>query len=332
MPKIVRCQLDSQGRVVRVIPNNRSTTSQAIITRPQENTTQQQEQQKGHGNQRRTAHNSTMNNNTDFVYDEEAAATQIATGIEDMAQLQVVTPRPRAADSLLLTIDAIPESGKITIEHCKYLLSGAQRNDDIILQNYLNKLTIMKKQVRAYAADYIKMKMIQEATEMKLVYDHYGKPKQVGNYPEIKTWLYGVNDNDDHVDMQLKQLCYGWAEFPNDEWDLELEKEFMSFHNWEYKAVTTRVNKDGIQEEVDITAKLSNNKVMKGCVARNMSNVKNQLVKDLNNVARKSDRGITISKKRSSEDVRDSNGKYIRKKKEPMNELFGKKTWMMQCR
>jgi hypothetical protein len=55
----------------------------------------------------------------------------------------------------------------------------------------------------------------------------------------------------------------------------------MTTNIWVYNEVVTRYNQTGEAYMININQRLGNNKNLKGCVAKNISNVKTQLLKDL---------------------------------------------------
>jgi hypothetical protein len=70
----------------------------------------------------------------------------------------------------------------------------------------------------------------------------------------------------------------------------------MTTNNWVYNGGVMRFNQEGEAYIININQRLHNNKTLKGCVAKNISNVKTQLVRDLKKVRNNSSRGIYICK------------------------------------
>jgi hypothetical protein len=61
-----------------------------------------------------------------------------------------------------------------------------------------------------------------------------------------------------------------------------------------YKEEETRFNQEGEAYIININRRLGNNKTLKGCVAKDISNVKTQLVKGLQELCKSYSRGIYI--------------------------------------
>ncbi len=82
----------------------------------------------------------------------------------------------------------------------------------------------------------------------------------VSKYCDVKKWITDNTRHDPDFDDKFVDVVYTWAKYPNHEWD-------------EYNAVEAYI--------ININQRLHNNKTLKGCVVKSISNVKTQLVKDL---------------------------------------------------
>ena len=148
-------------------------------------------------------------------------------------------------DRIILDIDTIPEAAKINKAHALMQLHGPQCKDKEIIKNYLNKLTSIKKQVREFAADAIKVIMVDEAKQLSLTCKVGSKNILVSKYCDIKKQITDNVGYDPDFYDKFVDVVYTWAEYPNREWDERIEEEFMTPNHQVYKEEETRFNQEG---------------------------------------------------------------------------------------
>jgi hypothetical protein len=85
----------------------------------------------------------------------------------------------------------------------------------------------------------------------------------------------------------------------------KLEEQFMNTFGWSYD--------NDVKEDIQKKCNRSGYE-MKGCIAKNISHVKGELVKSLQKKGRQAEHGKTIKKRRCKEEAYNDKGNYIKRR------------------
>jgi hypothetical protein len=128
-------------------------------------------------------------------------------------------------------------------------------------------------------------------------------------FVDIKKWWATADHEDFKVRNSMFHICYGVFE-SKPGWELELEDEFMAEFNWGYIP--------GTKEAVQTQSKRPGSEI-KGCIAKNFSHVKSELVKQFQKTGRACSHGLYILKSRHPDDCWTKDGKYVKREKGSYN-------------
>lgn len=191
---------------------------------------------------------------------------------------------------------ALPSDGPITVQHVHQIL-GVGNHTEEELNECFEKLQDMKSSVRTWGATNIRAKMTEIArklhtNDLTLAVVYHNNP--VSNFGEIKKWWQQLEvQSDDRARNSMYFICYGYFE-ENPEWEIFLETQYMGDHKWVY----TQQSKDSIQSK-----NRRKGYQIKGCVARNLANVKHELVKQLQKAGRENKSFHRFTKSRTKDDT-----------------------------
>jgi len=201
---------------------------------------------------------------------------------------------------------ALPSHKPIDETHVHQLL-GVGNHPGETVQKLLKKLKQCKNYVRGWAAKQIKSKMVALARILKssaftatLLVD--GSPPTT--FLDIKNWWRNPQVQQDEKNRNtMYYIAYGYWEECHD-WENFLEKTFLEESGWSYcpesKAAVQGKNKRRGYE-------------VKGCIAKNFTHVKHELVKQLQKAGRELNENCNFAKSRRGE-MKNANKKKRRKK------------------
>jgi len=108
----------------------------------------------------------------------------------------------------------------------------------------------------------------------------------IKDFGELKKWWMEHGVHQDEKDRKTLYIAYGYFE-ANPNWDAAMEEEYMTKNNVMYDNTSRqRVQEGSTRKGYEI----------KGCIAKNISTVKHELVKQLQKAGRIHEEGITIAK------------------------------------
>jgi hypothetical protein len=174
---------------------------------------------------------------------------------------------------------AIPADRKIDVSTIHQLLGVGAHSCEAI-DEALHHYKQCKRDVRSWAAAQIKA-IIRENAQ-KIVMDDNTVEMHINNNCKIldftdliKWWKENCKKEDKRYANSLYHACYDKF-FPG--WEVTLENEFMTLQSWKYsqssiKKVLSAYTRTGF--------------TMKGCIAKSISNVKCELMKQVNLVGKK---------------------------------------------
>lgn len=190
---------------------------------------------------------------------------------------------------------ALPSDVPITVQHVHQMLGVGNHTEEEI-DECLEKLQEMKSSVRTWGATNIRAKMAEIArklptNDLTLALEYNNNP--VTNFGDIKKWWQLPEvQSDDRARNSMYYICYGYFE-ESPEWEIFLETQCMAAHKWVY----TQQSKDSIQSK-----NRRKGYQIKGCVARNLANVKHELVKQLQKAGREHNSFHRFTKSRTKDD------------------------------
>ena len=205
----------------------------------------------------------------------------------------------------VLHIAALPSDKKIDTKLVHQLLGVGTHSPEKIADE-IRRYSDCKHYVRSWAALSIKKKIIAAA---KVIPDSLDtveirhKGDVIYSFAELLRWW---DENCEEPDIRyfnsVSYVCHNDFE-PG--WEVTMEQEFMRTFKWSYLESSSRERQDNCKRS---------GFTMKGCIAKNISNVKCEMMKQLNMVGKK--KGVSISKVRPKEKAWNESGKYMRKKKD----------------
>ena len=215
------------------------------------------------------------------------------------------TSRNEFQTDVELHFAAIPTDRKIDVATVHQLLGVGTHSSDTI-NIALHHYNQCKREVRSWAAAQIKA-IIRENAQKIVTNDHTVEIRRnsckILDFTDlIKWWRDNCTNDDKRYSNSLYHACYNNF---NPGWEVEMEKDFMTTQRWKYTESSIQ-DVQGSCSRAGFT--------MKGCVAKNISNVKCELMKQLNMAGKK--KGIAVSKVRPKEAAWTADGKYVRKKNE----------------
>jgi hypothetical protein len=209
----------------------------------------------------------------------------------------------------IIHFNGLVPNGNITDSHIEKIM-GFQAYDKVQTRELLER---QKREVRAWASTYIKKIILKYAQKlqdrgrlMAIRVDDFYKPQDI---KDIHLWWDNLNVDDDEEMAKARRSLYFilynvFEKYKG--WELELERLFLADHNWKY------------DEDSKKNAEQKNQRVgyqLKGCVAKNISHVKYEIVKAFQKRCRGSGDGTYVHKARPKEDAYDEEGNYVRRAK-----------------
>jgi hypothetical protein len=175
---------------------------------------------------------------------------------------------------------ALPPTKHLTLTHVHQILGFGNHSTDVISRT-LYDLRLLKKDVREWAGNQIKSKMAEIARATG------STPQEIMSYSDLKEWWSDTtNQKNDEAKQSLYNCIYGFFE-DNKGWEDELEELYMTKFHFQYneeskKTMQEQCRRKGYQ--------------LKGCIARNISMVKQELVKQVQKAGRSDEDGVTLTK------------------------------------
>jgi hypothetical protein len=208
----------------------------------------------------------------------------------------------------VIHFNALVPNGHISDNHIEKMM-GFQAYDKTQTRE---RLLRQKQEVRAWASVGIKKVILRNAQELKgtdriaaIQVDGQG-PKEI---KDIHRWWDNLNPDDDEEMAKARRSLFFifYHVFELDKgFELKLEKRFLDEFNWIYDETSKN------------EAMHQNQRVgyhLKGCIAKNISHVKYEIVKAFQKRCRGSGDGTYVKKARHKEDAYDEENKYIKRKK-----------------
>jgi len=188
----------------------------------------------------------------------------------------------------------------INIEHVNkilgYKIKTHQEREELIQQ-----WTRWRKEVCGWAAHCIKEKMKQQAQTLvnnDIMVQPTFNGKTIQKFNELsKLWSLS-NPTCMKTEATFTFLAY-------EIWEKEWEKEFMTMHGWSYDSK--------IKENIQYTCERQGYE-MKGCITKNIKQVKGETVKGMQKQGQTQGHGKTIKKQRDKSEAYTEDKKYIRSK------------------
>lgn len=176
---------------------------------------------------------------------------------------------------------------------------SAKSEDAIILKTA--EVERAKTELRSWANEHIKRMFLSNAKEFNLKIK--GK-KPVNSFLDIKKWWRNCSRDDKKAIQVLNYIQYGWFK-ENKRWEVKLERLYMKENHLKYSrsskaAAQKNCQKPGVK--------------LKGCIALTISYVKCDVVKQVQTVGKKSKHGMSITKSRPADMIRNPEGKYVKRK------------------
>jgi len=189
--------------------------------------------------------------------------------------------------------------GKVTKEHVVSLI-GNDEDEEAIYQR-LTRVQIGKDNVRSFAYSSIRRLMVEKARSMAMEVDGQ---LVISLEDCMLSWAQDCSSAQQRC---IYEMTYGYFD-KNPKWDIELEQIFMKDRKLHYceKAVSPDANLELISN------KNKNRKVIKGCIARLIADVKADLVKRIRSKGQGS-HGVCIKISRESSEINDTN-RYRKRK------------------
>jgi hypothetical protein len=162
----------------------------------------------------------------------------------------------------------------------------------------ITKTGRMKSDARAYAAESIWEIMIQEARRVGMEVDG----RLVQSFDDIReSWK-----QDPSVEQEARVYAVTYGIFDRTpRWEIALEEKFMAARGWKYSDTAAPTI-----DEPSLTEKKI--RQPKGCIAKNISNVKGDLVKQIGKPARLQ-HGSKVKIRRTKEEINEKN-RYRKRK------------------
>jgi len=186
-----------------------------------------------------------------------------------------------------------PANTAITNEHVISIIGSYEKEN---IAEKKTTWTEQGQQLRGWAANEIRKRTQDyiQNLDLKLPDDTTAQ-----KFEDIGKWWATCDHNEQNA-IVLHHVEYGlWQ----NGWELQLEQAYMKRNNWEY------CNKS--EETVKAQCKRRNFDI-KGCIGKNIANVKCQVMKNLQNYTKKhANDGAYIRKRRDREDAY-QNGKYVK--------------------
>jgi len=184
--------------------------------------------------------------------------------------------------------------------------------EDADIKDQLELLTGYKSALRSWSGRKIKSKMIEIAIAqvndkgdpiITVPEDDDGNIRRaIKTFQEFGNWWSSLEDPNEADQQAFFEVCYGWWN-KNRGWELRWETEWMTSpvlnNRWEYA-------QDSMAKAVENSKSKSG--VLKGCVAKNISQKKVEIIKGMKRSS--AEQTVVIRKRRSTEDKVDEKGKY----------------------
>lgn len=204
-----------------------------------------------------------------------------------------------------LHYDALAPNATIDADHVNKIMGYKIKNNKEREETILN-WKLWKKDVRGWAAYHIKDRISNEAQKIKPDDEMMARPtfngKSITKFNEYQKWWATAPASCSKSVATFTYLSYDMWE---KSWEKIWEKKFMEMCGWSYdekiKAdIQKRCNRDGYE--------------MKGCISKNIKQVKGEIVKGLQKKGRLQGHGTTVKRRRNKEEAYMGN-KYIRCKR-----------------
>ena len=201
----------------------------------------------------------------------------------------------------------------ISVDHVNRVLGvGTYTDDD--LEKTRDAWKVLKSDCRGWANQAIKRQMVCIARTLSQNRDVHKcfkdytveiRGREVSSYDDIRNWCK-TSLQDSTAQYAFYEIMYGyWERTPG--WDSLLEKEYMiQAGNMVYTAESIQAAQNKCRRKGYTVA---------GCIARNISEVKGELVKNMRKCLKASDHGCVVSKSRKHEDAFPNDGPYSRRGK-----------------
>jgi len=203
-----------------------------------------------------------------------------------------------------LHYDALLPNGKINAEHVNKVLGYKVKTKEE-RGAIANQWAAWKKEVRGWATYHVRETIKKAASQLededtKVKPTLNGKP--IENFDDVQQWWKLSNPTCIKTEATYAHLAYDMWKTG---WEKQWEKDFMTTNGWSYdeKVMTNIQNTCG--------RKGYN---MKGCVAKNIKQVKGQIVKEMGKQGENC-HGKMVKKRRDNSEAYTEDNKYIRSKK-----------------
>ena len=205
----------------------------------------------------------------------------------------------------------LPDNKKITADHVRSIVGYMPNKTEEEMKEYLtttmNDWNSLKTHLRNWAAVMIKDK-IQYHLQLPENVIRLSNGLPVKKFADITKWWMNCSGSLEDIRIMKEIQFEIWEK--DKQWERRLEKEWM---NLMVKSESLTKLKWCYTESSQKQAELEGKRPgfqPKGCVAKNIANVKYNLVKLWQKRAGETGHGIMVAKRRMKEETYDQNGKY----------------------
>ena len=201
--------------------------------------------------------------------------------------------------------DALIPNGVIDANHVNKIMGYKIKSNEERTAT-INQWQAWKKAVRGWAGFHIKNLILTKAKTIPTNDENMITPtvngQLVAKFLDIRKWWASAPVDCRKSEATFTYLAFGmWEKF----WEKKLEEQFMNTFGWSYD--------NDVKEDIQKKCNRSGYE-MKGCIAKNISHVKGELVKSLQKKGRQAEHGKTIKKRRCKEEASYDKGNYIKRR------------------
>jgi hypothetical protein len=196
-------------------------------------------------------------------------------------------------------------NANINVEHVNKVL-GCKVKSHAEKEEIVKQWTSWKKEVRGWASHHIKEKMYQQAQRLENNEETLQPTlngKKIQKFQELTKWWSLSNPTCTNLEATFAYLAYDMWEKG---WEKQWENNFMTTYRWYYDPK--------VKENIRNTCERQGYE-MKGCVAKNIKQVKGEIVKGMQKQGQTNGHGKTMKKHRDRSEAYTEDKKYIRSKK-----------------
>jgi hypothetical protein len=229
-------------------------------------------------------------------------------GSQSKAKKKATTNEPRTQ----LHYAALRSDKKITEDHVYQVLGVGEYSPDEIAST-IKQWNTWKTDCRGWVAEEIKREMVICIRSLKRKDERFKNwspaktslGQDICTYDDIRKW-WKMNGDEEQNQMALFEVCYGhWDKMEG--WDVQWEEKYMERFKFEY----IQDSKDALIKKCKRTGYTT-----KGCIARNFTQVKVELVKNFQKAGKSAKHGCVVTKSRQHDVAYGDDGAYKRRKKE----------------